>query len=214
MKRPGRPLTLTKAVLLPRHPLSDRLRRVLKAVDAVHSPRNLKPVQVTLLRTTQGAHFFAYADTGPYEIEMNSAGTHPELSLLHEVAHFLEWQAIPKGVLGPRNFGDDSLFSRWLFVVSRTLTVQRLSALRDQQPEASTSFQEAAYALRPVELWARAYSQYVAREADVSVLYQQIAAENRAAAGTIVDGIYWPWDEFAPVQEAMQALFRHLEWLK
>lgn len=214
MKRPGRPLTVAKAVLLPRPPLSDRLRRVLKGVDAVHLPKSLKPVQVTLTRTVQGANFFAYADTGPYAIELNPAGTHPELSLLHEVAHFLEWQAIPKVIFGPRNFGADPLFGRWLFVLSQTPTVRRLSAILDQEPELSPTHQQTSYVLRPVELWARAYCQYVTREADVPILYQQIAAENRAAAGTIVNDVYWAWDEFAPVQEAMKVIFRHLEWIK
>ena len=110
MKRPGRSLTVAKAVLLPRHPLSDRLRRVLKAVDAVHSPNNLKPLKVVMNRDVIGAVFDAYTGGGPYTIYLNPEGAHPELSLLHELGHFIEWQAIPKMSHGPRRLEDDPLF--------------------------------------------------------------------------------------------------------
>lgn len=215
MKRPGRKsVKVAKAVLLPHHPLSDRLRKVLKAVDAVHSPKNLKPVSMLIDKSIKGAEFNAYSDTGPYEILLNPNGTHPELSLLHEVGHYLEWQSIPKSHFGPRDFEDDSLFANWLAAVSVSSTVEHLASLRDSQPVASPVYSETYYSLKAVELWARAYSQYIAYKTASAILLQQIATENKVVTGTMICRPYWHREEFHPIQTTMDALFERLGWLK
>jgi hypothetical protein len=91
---------VSKAVRLPSHPLSGRLNNLLEAVDAVHTATNLKQVAVIMSHFVQGAVFDAYTGTGPYTICLNPTGSHPELSLLHEVGHFLECQCIPKAAFG------------------------------------------------------------------------------------------------------------------
>ena len=214
MKRPGRPLTLTKVIFLPHHPLSDRLRRVLKAVDLVHSPKNLKPLKVVINRLVHGAVFDAYTGSGPYTIYLNPEGTHPELSLLHELGHFFEWQAIPKPGHGPRSLEDDPLFWDWLDATFVSLNVLRLRGLRDEQPEESLAYREILYLLSPEELWARAYSQYVARKTQTPALLQQIGAENRVVTGTMTYGPYWSQADFLPIENALNRLFEGLGWLK
>ncbi len=214
MKRPSRTLTVAKAVRLPHHPLSDQLRKVLKAVDALHSPKNLKPLTVIMNRMVPGAVFDAYTGSGPYSIYLNPAGTHPELSLLHEVRHYLEWQAIPKSGHGPRNFQDEPLFWDWLDAVFVSQNVLRLKNLRDEQSEESLAYQAILYLLTPEELSARAYSQYIALQTHLPALGQQISAENKAVAGTIIYGPYWSEADFLPIEAAMYSLFAGLGWLK
>ena len=215
MKRPPRQsLKVAKAVLLPHHPLSDRLRKALKSVDAVHSPPNLKPMTVIMDKGIQGAEFNSYSDTGPYEILLNPNGTHPELSLLHEVGHYLEWQTIPKSHFGPRDFEDDLLFAGWLAAVFVSPTVQRLTILRGSQPVAGVMYNEINYFLKARELWARAYSQYIASKTLSAILSQQVAAENKVVRGTMTLRPYWQRDEFLPIQSVMDSLFEQLGWLK
>lgn len=218
MKRPPRkpsaPTRVTKAVCLPKYFLSSRLGKVLDAVDAIHSPKNLKTIPVKLDRRVPGGLFLVHADTGPYEIYLDPNGGHPELSLLHEVGHYLEWQSIPKDQHGPRDFSRDALFTAWLQTVFETPTVQRLLTLLGQQQEGTQTFRDIDYLLRPNELWTRAYSQYVIRRADISVLFQQIAAENKVVTGNIRYEPYWDWDEFASIQQVMDAMFEELGWSK
>ncbi len=162
----------------------------------------------------RGAVFVAYTATGPYTIELNPNGSHPELSLLHEVGHFLEWQCIPKSRHGPRDFTSDSRSTAWLQAVYETQSVQRLLTLLEEQKEDMQAFNDLAYLLLPNEIWARAYSQYIARKDGFDVVSQQIAAENKVVTGTIRYQPYWGKEEFASVQEAMDILFMKEGWTK
>lgn len=217
MRPPHRPLvptTVAKSVRLPKHRLSSRLGKVLAAVDVIHSPKNLKAIPVLMDGRVLGGLFVVHADTGPYEIYLDPDGHHPELSLLHEVGHYLEWQSIPKDQHGMRDFSTDGLFTLWLQTILETPTIQRLLVLLEQQQEGTQAFQDIAYLLRLNELWTRAYSQYVARKANLSVVFQQMAAENKVVTGNIRYGPYWGWEEFASVQDVIDAMFDELGWSK
>ena len=210
-------MSVGKAIRLPAHPFSRRLQKVLDLIDTLHTPKNLKTVNVTLNILIQGGAFWAYEDRGPYDIEINLTGDHLELTFIHEVGHFLEWQAIPKSERGPRDFYNDVRFQSWLDAAQDSPNVQRMIRLRDQHTEGSTAHQDLNYYLRPIELWTRAYSQYVTRKGnanDAAILFQQIAAENKKITGNITYQPFWPWDEFPPIQAAMDDIFEDLGWTR
>lgn len=187
---------------------------MLESIDAVHRPLNLKSVSVIMDRRITGGLFLTHADTGPYSIYLNPNGSHPELSLLHEVGHFLEWQCIPKNQNGPRDFATDLRFNAWLQAVYETQTVQRLLALLAGQKEGTQAHRDLAYLLRPDELWTRAYSTYIAGKAIFNVVSQQLSAENKVVTGIIEYQPYWRREEFIPVQAVMDAMFIELGWMK
>ncbi len=218
MTRPqAKSVTLTKvskAVGLPSHPLSRRLRRFLKTVDAIHTATNLKQVAVEMNPLVRGAVFNAYTATGPYTIQLNPNGSHVELSLIHEVGHFLEWQAIPKSGFGQRSFKGDPLFAVWLQAVRESQNVNRLLDLRDAEAEESLVQKTANYLLDEQELWARSYSEYIAVKMLSPALLQQIAAENKVIMGNIQLKPYWNTADFHSVQSAIDAIFRTLSWSK
>jgi hypothetical protein len=64
------------------------------------------------------------------------------------------------------------------------------------------------YLLRPEEIWARAYAQFVAARADSPVLTTQLAAAQAAEK-------FRQWDaaDFAPVAAAIEKMFLQLGWL-
>jgi hypothetical protein len=200
--------------LLPRHSLSARLHKVLEAVDAVHAATNLKQVTVVMDRRVKGGLFYAYSDTGPYSIYLSPTGTHPELSLLHEIGHLLEWQCIPKEQPGVRDFAGDLRFAAWLRAVYETQTVQHFLTLLEDQPEGTQEVEVIGYLLRVDELWSRAYCQFIANRTRLDVLFQQIAAENKQVAGTMTYKSYWDQNEFVAVQDAMNKMVEELEWTK
>lgn len=212
---PAKSSTLTKvakAVRLPPHPLKRRLQKVLEVIDSVHAPKNLKALLVVMDGSIQGGQFQACSATGPYDIYLNPSGSHPELSFLHEIGHFLEWQAIPKAEFGPRRFSNDLLFAPWLQVVRESETIQRHFELRDHHPEESLIYQASSYLLDEAELWARAYSQYIALKKQVPIILEQIAAENKVLTGNIPLKPYWRTADFRTIQIAMDAIFQELEW--
>ncbi len=205
---------VSKAILLPSHLLSTRLRRILGVIDSIHIANNLKQVPVVMDSRVRGAVFEAYTATGPYTIHLNPDGNHPELSLVHEIGHFLEWQAVPKAAPGQRSLKDDSFFVQWLEVVRATENFGRLHDLRESQEEAGPIHQAANYLLDEQELWARSYSQYVAVKKQVPMLLQQIGAENKILTGTILLRPYWKNSDFLPVQAAIDSIFQALGWSK
>ncbi|MGI4789380.1 MAG: hypothetical protein ACRYFS_11095 [Janthinobacterium lividum] len=183
-------------------------------IDDIHTASNLKPVAVVMNALVSGGVFDAHTGTGPYTIYLNPNGSHPELSLLHEVGHYIEWQAIPKASLGLRNFKKDALFSRWLNVVGASQNIGRLFGLRDDEIEGSSAYQMINYLLDTQELWARSYSQYVAAKKQVPVLLQQIASENKVVTGNIQLKTYWSIRDFLSIQIAIDAIFQTSGWLK
>ncbi len=205
---------VAKAVVIPPHPLNSRLQKVLEAIDSVHSPKNLKLSRVFFDRRVAGGEFVAHGPLGPYSIYINPGGNHPELSLLHEIGHLLDWQSIPKSVPGNRNFNEAPLFYDWLDAVLDSGNVQRLISLRDQQAAESDTYEDIGYLLRPEELWARAYTQYVARKSGLEALNQQISAENKTALNGILYAPFWPSDQFPPIETTMDVIFQNQGWTK
>ena len=205
---------VSKAVRVPSHPLARRLRQFLETVDAVHTATNLKPVAVEMNPLVQGAVFDAYTGTGPYTIYLNPHGSHVELSLIHEVGHFLEWQCIPKSGFGQRSFKSDLFFAAWLQAVRESQNVNRLLDLRDAEAEESSVQKTASYLLDEQELWARSYSQYVAVKMLSPALLQQIAAENKTITGKIQFNPYWDAADFHAVRSEMDKIFQALGWVK
>ncbi len=218
MKRPqAKSVSLTKvsrAVRLPGHLLARRIRRFLEMVDAVHTATNLKPVAVEMNPFVQGAVFDTYTGTGPYTIYLNPHGSHVELSLVHEVGHFLEWQCIPKSGFGQRSFKSDPLFAAWLQAVRESQNVNRLLDLRDAESQESSVQKTANYLLDEQELWARSYSQYVAVKMLSPVLMQQTAAENKVITGKIQFKPYWDAADFHAVRSEIDKVFQALGWVK
>ena len=217
MRPKAKRTTLTrvaKAVAIPPHPLKKRLLAVLEAIDSVHAPKNMKLSRVFFDRRIAGGEFVAHGPLGPYSIYVNPAGNHPELSLLHEIGHLLDWQSIPKPVPGNRNFNEAPLFYDWLDAVLDSGNVQRLISLRDQQTEGADTHEEINYLLRPEELWARAYTQYIARKSGLEALNQQISAGNHATLNGILYVPFWPSDQFRPIETTMDVIFQNQGWTK
>ena len=67
------------------------------------------------------------------------------------------------------------------------------------------------YLLRPWELWARAYAQYIAWRSGSSTLKGQIdkiLTDGRATTRVR----QWPYDEFMPIAEAIDRLLMRRRW--
>ncbi len=216
-KTVGSGASLVKSVRIPSHDLSTRLRAVLRLIETTHDLPKLDRIDVEWDSEVKGGQFVAHAPRGPYEIRLNPDGNHPELTLLHEVGHFLEWYAIPKQETSNRDFDKDPRFDDWLDAVLASANIRRMISHRDRQAANLSVYEDLNYLLRPEELWTRAYSQYVARtggQAKAAVLFQQIAAENKIVKGGIMYKPYWSWSDFSPVQNAIEQILRELGWTK
>jgi hypothetical protein len=111
-------------------------------------------------------------------------------------------------------------------VLGRTNAVQRLLGLRKGEPELvditlsdgtrlrGTGAPDVGYVrynLRPDEMFARAYAQWVALRSGDPVALRGIREDQRGGVGQHRTGLWyarqWEWRDFAPVAEAMDELF-------
>lgn len=218
----------------PQTPLAEQtLPVVATAIDAVHThPEGLPKIPIERASTLSRD-----ADAGlvrkndapevPHSIQLRGTGNihgryNATYSLLHEFGHYLDltyfkgkWE--PKGddskrffaSWGPRIFArpEDGPLRQLAADARNTPTCRKLVALR---PTVTRSSQETIeYLLRPQEIFARAYAQWIAMRSGDEHLMDALRYTQEHA-----DVMTWPDEEFAPIGEALDKLFAEHGWLK
>jgi HK97 family phage portal protein len=193
------------------------------AIDRVHGDGTLPNLPVVTKSDMDAYGQYRYFTSGKADsIRINSKGNHHQLTLAHEIGHFLDQQALggAKAMASDR----DPRLEAWRRAVDESQAVQRLTDKRRNPENYAAEVEHAgqrytakpdrlftAYLLRREELWARSYAQYIAERSGNATLLAQLAAER-------VDSIYGDrhWDEadFAPIAAAIDTLFRGLGWLQ
>ena len=185
-------------------------RLALDAVDAVHRVGPLQPMNIVPMPTgeTSLAQYLAGVD-GSWDIRLQESGPWPALSGLHEIGHALDQQALGTDTVhdATSEIKPGAPLAPWLNAVLQTASVQAFrERLAEAQSEAAHRYAE--YHLRPDELWARCYAQYITEK----------SADPQLAAQLAISRAFDPdrqWDEvdFLPVSTAMDELFASLGWL-
>ena len=185
--------------------LAKQVDAALAAIDQVHDDGSLPEIPLrSTARNLYGYFQPQIVDDGitANYIAIRPDGAWPALTTVHEVGHFLDLEAIgAKG--GFASMDGDPLIQEVLAAADDTDAIQglreRFARLQDETTK---------YLLRPEEIWARAYAQFVAARADSPVLTTQLAAAQAAEK-------FRQWDaaDFAPVAAAIEKMFLQLGWL-
>ena len=184
---------------------SDRgvaVKRALEAIDRVHGDGPLPEIPVVTSRAKRFLGAFRHVQSRGLDIRI-AAGDHLELTMVHEVGHFLDMNGMP---------------GRGYESVNATLPEMRevLERIR-----ATATFQELTrrngyyyqnYLQDPQELWARAYTQYIATRSDESVMLRQLD-EILASTHDGTRLTQWPHAQFLPIAQAIDTLLVRLQWL-
>lgn len=203
---------------------SKTYQQTLAAIDAVHGDGPLPEILVKT-NTLQGAfgYFAMNSRTGEaIEIGVSGSGDHKEVTLAHEVGHFLDSHGIGQGG-SPASLGDPRL-DEWRQAVIGSQAVAVLVdkytnpvgyAVEVPSPYAGVTVQarplpaRIRYLLGAEEVWARSYAQYIAlRSGNVEMLAQLDGLRRDILYGEA----QWSDDDFEPIAEAMDRLFRGLGW--
>jgi hypothetical protein len=149
----------------------DPVRRALAAIDAVHGDGDLPLLPVARTRATTEAGTYEWSDrTGePLRLRFSTLGEHPELTVVHEIGHFLDHQALGR----PGTFASESdALTAVIRAIDRSAASEALRSLlnrrhvlvrervRSTRVLVKRSFVE--YFLSPHEQFARAYAQFIA----------------------------------------------------
>lgn len=173
-----------------------KAQRILGLIDSVHGDGTLSPTEIHFLPGGNG--FWR-----PGKIKVGKAAPHWAVQQVHEIGHWLDYQGLSPGKLIP---------------ASRTLVLEDvMKAIRASDSYSKLMAQpmrarDKVYLLKPQELWARAYSQYIAEETGDQEMLDQIALwRSGKAAGRNPHG-QWDSLDFAPIRAEISKLMRKSGW--
>lgn len=188
-------------------------QRVLELIDNVHGDGKLPliPVKNTNSKQYNGAYTHLAYSGKPVDIKFNGRGEHPELTLAHEIGHFIDHQGIEAGKYGSQ---ESTLFQGWVDAVQNSSPVKTLTAMREGPDRNSYNQSHIEYLLRPREIWARSYAQYITERSEDPILIEQLTAILNTNKGARSPYPYqWPKSEFEPIAQSIDQLFLKLGWL-
>jgi hypothetical protein len=206
-------IPVSKSLLLAPGMRERELRQALAAIDRIHGDGLL--VQITVQPDSTIAEQATYDRIEPhgvpYRIAIRPRVNHPGLLLVHEIGHFLDHQGI--GVPGEfASLGGPEL-ANWRELIVASRAISELNEFRQHlaNPE---SRQFLDYLLGYDELWARSYEQYVASRSHDSELFHQLSEARHPPFWPSRVPRLWNEQEFDPIGQAIDALFRSLQWMK
>jgi hypothetical protein len=184
----------------------------LRVIDSIHDDGKLPVIPFIENRATVNIGGYAWRGfTGEsIDLTISRVGPHPELTLLHEVGHLLDHQALH--IRGQYASEKSPLLEVWRRIVQATPTAKKLrlaaagKKIDGRWPSDGPS--EFARLLPLREMWARAYTQYVVMHAGNPALRAQFDL----AARRLMRLYFWPADEFESIDLAITSLLQSKQW--
>ena len=179
----------------------------LAAIDRVHDDGVLP--QIDLKSSNKNSFGYFQPKPGANGIEADHMGVRvtgswPALTAAHETGHFLDLEAIgAKGNYATVTGGDMAA------VLKAAEETDGIKAIRERLANGIEE-RECRYLLKPQEIWARAYAQFVTEESGNLTLKGDLA---KLLADPGYRQRQWSAGDFAPVSTAIKELFKKLGWL-
>jgi hypothetical protein len=185
-------------------PFTESLSQTIAVIDQVHrfKPMAPFPIVITRKRVELDAYCYLAAPSRPEAIEISIHGSHPQLTLVHEIGHFLDHRTlnpIKRGFASEHDVLFDPLVDCWAansLVCDLRKMMRRLG--RYTEPSARTSM---ANRLSAPELWAPTYAQWVAIRSGDKLLLDQLERLRQRGSHFAGKWCSFHWDsvEFAGI---------------
>lgn len=198
------------------------LKNALRAIDSVHSDGDLPTTTIQFGPTDSGVRGTYYAEA-PYNIVIGTPQPGVQFSPLnttyHEVGHFLDHWGLSDGESfasrQASDWGKGPLAGWWKSVEKSEAYSKLLRGLeRAQRFEDQATREDAVkyveYLLKPEELWARSYNQYIANRVGDTRTLAQLDDSDPATQGII----QWKQDDFETIQAEIDQMMRSRGWRK
>ncbi|MCL2645826.1 MAG: hypothetical protein FWD61_02345 [Phycisphaerales bacterium] len=193
-------------------PLFDELTHAVGVLDRVHHWPRIPacPVVISGSCKEDGCYNSLSHPSRPGKIEISRFAMYPSITLIHEIGHMLDHMA-----LNPikRGFGSehDPMFDQLHLAWEASRIVHKLTAHHARKrPAVEPRVRRfLAYQLRPRELWARTYVQWVAnRSKDIMIASQFRTATVEASVFRKL-GVesYWDDDDFCRIIPLVDEIF-------
>jgi len=188
--------------------------RALSAIDKVHRVEGLPRIQVRVEQLRGNGSYESYGSRH-FVVRVGGNGEHPSFTAAHEIGHAIDHHIFGDGDANLEHCGSSSGHFRSLMrSIVHSDAVQGLianshHALRTNN-HANASI--ASYLLDRRELFARAYSQWIAvRSGDRDMLGQM--RSTRSAWASMGWHKQWEDHDFEPIAREMDSLFAARGWL-
>jgi hypothetical protein len=192
------------------------IRDALAAIDQVHGAIGLVAIPFVETEDTDRHGFFEKTAKGkPIRIGISSGVATPVLTTVHEIGHWLDTSALHVPFEHRIDEIDDAdlrlAYREFWSAIRATNSVRSLSQTmreaRDTNPNRASFIGN--YLLLREELWARAYSQYVATQSSVEALHTELVKEQ----GLSGYPVQWTDEDFAPVRKSIDKIFVAMGWI-
>ena len=180
-------------------------KTALNAIKKVHGDGNLPQIDIksSSARGFAGAYSYYPALDKADCIKMSSWGQHPEFTLIHEIGHFLDHQAIGNSKGHSSANRDFEPLNKMIDKLKETEAVQSIKASRTLSN---------SYYLDPSELTARSYAQYITTKTKDPILLEQL--HNVQTKNSDYKYSQWTEEEFKPIIKLWDNILEEMKWLK
>jgi hypothetical protein len=178
------------------------------------------PVRRTRSRTDAGEYPWRQVDSEPITISFSMYSDHPHLTIAHEVGHFVDQHALGRfgrfaSATGRvqaimQAIGGSQAVAALRGLIGRQTTVLELRPGRRERHALSPTFIQ--HLLRPEELFARAYAQYIAVRSGQPELLTQLRQERGALLSGRVYHTQWEEQDFDAIRDAFDRTLAEKGW--
>lgn len=198
-----------------------RVRESLSIIDSVHGDGTLANIPFTQSRTkAYKAAFYSNILGTPIRIDLANGNNSHEFSLVHEMGHYFDLHAIGS----PGSFASAK---QDLLLAPVLAAAQKSSAIRDirktyqerkvivdekEFPLSPNGKKFLEYLLNPKEIWARAYTQFIANRSGNKRMQATLQATQLSGKQS---GYMSQWDDndFAKIEKEIESLMLELGWI-
>jgi hypothetical protein len=214
--------------------LAEGARDAISAIDRIHGSADMESVAISAGSNKSSLGVYSKVlrpgkGFTPDSIKISDRKT-PRITTAHEIGHFIDDQWLSQLHGGPKSrlVGtaalDSPALEAWRQAVAGSRSYARLLELRkmaDARQSVSVtradgtvvsmrpSGQYIDYLLKSNEVFARSYSQYIATRAN-SPKWREELDHTRTVEYDAYQATQWDDDDFAPIAEAFDALFREI----
>jgi hypothetical protein len=194
----------------------------IQMIDKVHGDGDLAllPIRQSSSRSTAGGFGENKYNHEPVDIHVSKNSNHPELTVIHEIGHYLDHSGI--GIRKQMSSATDPIMSEWREAVKSSKAFKGLQEVYDRryiEYEINGQVQRHwnsgirdyfDYLMSDEELWARSYSQFIAHKTGDAKLKEQVS---QFLKDRVEYNRHWSDDDFTPIASAIEKMFKQIGWM-
>jgi len=201
--------------------VKSQVSHAMHAINMVHGDGKLPRIPIMSFGNKKTAGFYEAVPTvhgkKASRIAISYSGPWKDLTVVHETGHFLDHC----GIGSPNDFEtlSGSIFKNFITLAHKSKPIQEINKMITQGYMIVDGkrlnlnwalIERLMYLLQDQEVWARAYSQYIATKSGDTKLLRQV---KKLREKSVLPSL-WDTDDFVPLLEEIDKIFKNLGWLR